>query len=122
MAVAEDVARDWTAGEPAITFQTCPECRAVWYLRRGFCPRCGNAHPSTATASGRGTVAACTVVTRAPSAELRPYAPYGIVLVDASEGFRLMAQGDRTLAIGDRVTARFVSFGDRLIPHFERET
>lgn len=122
MASIENGAADWTMGEPALTFQTCPECRAVWYFRRDFCLRCGRTHPSTQHASGRGVVAARTIVTRAPSAELRQYAPYAIVLVDAAEGFRLMAQGDRTLAIGDRVTARFVRFGDRLIPHFERET
>lgn len=113
---------DWTTGAEAITFQTCPQCRAVWYFRRAFCPGCGHTEPRVEPASGRGTVAACTVVTRAPSAELRPYAPYGIVLVDAAEGFRLMAQGELDLAIGDAVTARFVRFGARLIPYFERET
>ena len=31
----------WTAGEPAIVYERCRSCAAVWYLPRGFCPRCG---------------------------------------------------------------------------------
>jgi hypothetical protein len=33
-----------------------------------------------------------------------------------------MAHGDSDLAIGDEVTARFVPFAGRLIPHFTRTT
>ena len=43
-----------------------------------------------------------------------------IVLVDTAEGFRMMAHGDNDLAIGDRVTARFVPFAGRLVPYFEK--
>ena len=52
-------------------------------------------------ASGHGVVHAISVVARAPSAELRAHAPYAIVLIDAAEGFRMMAQGDMALAIGE---------------------
>jgi uncharacterized OB-fold protein len=58
-------------------------------------------------------------VTRAPSEALRAHAPYLIVLVDADEGFRLMAHGAPQLGIGARVRCRFVSFGGRLIPFFD---
>jgi len=34
----------------------------------------------------------------------------------------MMAHGDNDLAIGDRVTARFVRFADRLVPYFTRTT
>jgi uncharacterized OB-fold protein len=50
---------------------------------------------------------------------LRAHAPYLIVLVDADEGFRLMAHGAHDLRIGARVRCRFVPFGDRLIPFFD---
>jgi hypothetical protein len=46
--------------------------------------------------------------------------PYNIVLVDAAEGFRMMAHGEANLAIGDRVTARFAEFAGRLVPYFEK--
>ena len=46
--------------------------------------------------------------------------PYTIVLVDAKEGFRMMAHGDRDLAIGDPVTARFVPFAGGVVPYFEK--
>ena len=59
--------------------------------------------PVAKQASGTGTVHARTLVTRAPTEELRAHAPYLIVLVDAEEGFRLMAHGDKDLQIGDRV-------------------
>jgi hypothetical protein len=51
---------------------------------------------------------------------LRRLAPYRIVLVDAEEGFRMMAHGAHDLAIGDAVIARFQLFGSVLVPFFER--
>lgn len=111
---------DWTAGEPAIRYGRCRISGDVWYFRRGFCPACGSADVETRQASGRGTVYAATVVTRAPSDALRALAPYGILMVDAEEGFRLMAHGAPGLAIGDPVEARFEAFGAILIPVFHR--
>jgi len=110
---------DWTTGGAGIAFQTCPACAHTWYFRRGFCPRCGSAAPTERQASGLGTVHAVALVTRAPSEELRAHAPYLIVLVDADEGFRLMAHGAHDLRIGVRVRCRFVPFGERLIPFFD---
>ena len=120
MSQGSETQRDWTQGEAAIVYQACPKCSSVWYFRRSFCPRCGSENPSLQRASGAGIVAAVSTVTRAPSGELRQYAPYCIILVDAAEGFRMMAQGDRSLAIGDSVMAGFVPFGAGLIPYFAR--
>jgi uncharacterized protein len=47
--------------------------------------------------------------------------PYNIVLVDAAEGFRMMAHGAVNLAIGDKVTAHFERFAGRVVPYFEKE-
>jgi uncharacterized OB-fold protein len=113
--------RDWTTGGEGIAYQACPGCGSVWYFRRDFCPRCGASEPETRQASGRGMVHALSVVARAPSAELRAHAPYVILLVDAEEGFRMMAHGAPGLAIGDNVVARFSKLGERLVPRFERE-
>ncbi|HZP93747.1 MAG TPA: OB-fold domain-containing protein [Burkholderiales bacterium] len=118
MSTGHDLA-DWTRGEAGIVYQRCG-CGAAWYFRRAFCPRCGRLDPQTVQASGRGTVYASSLNHRAPTETLRPYAPYLIVLVDAEEGFRMMAHGDRTLRIGERVQARFVDFGGTLVPYFEK--
>jgi len=111
---------DWTKGGDGITYQVCSACNALWYFQRGFCPDCGTGEPVAKQASGAGTVHARTLVVRAPTEELRAHAPYLIVLVDAEEGFRLMAHGDKNLQIGDRVRARFTDLAGRKIPYFEK--
>lgn len=72
-------------------------------------------------ASGTGRVYALSLVHRAPSEALRKLAPYLIVMIDMEEGFRIMAHGEPSLAIGDRVKARFVDFGGKVIPRFEKD-
>ena len=110
----------WIDGEKAIVYQRCSACKHIWYFKRSFCPNCGVRDPQRIEASGAGRVCAASMVHRAPSDQLRPYAPYMVVMIDADEGFRLMAHGDPSLAIGDRVQARFIEFGDKLIPRFEK--
>jgi uncharacterized OB-fold protein len=109
---------DWTAGQAGLAYQACPVCEAIWYFKRGFCPACGAPGPEARQASGLGTVCAVTLVTRAPSDELRQHAPYLICLVDTDEGFRVMAHGSVGLRIGDRVQVKFVELAGRLIPFF----
>lgn len=115
-----DVIRDWTRGGEGIAFQVCGSCHAAWYFRRGFCPACGAPRPETRQASGLGAVHALTRVARAPTEELRAHAPYVIALVDADEGFRLMAHCAPDLQIGDRVRVKFTDLAGRKIPYFER--
>ena len=69
---------------------------------------------------GAKMVFATSQVTRAATAEARAHVPYNIVLVDAAEGFRMMAHGDNDLVIGDKVTVRFAPFAGRLVPYFEK--
>jgi uncharacterized OB-fold protein len=111
---------DWTQGGEGIAYQACTACAGVWYFHRTFCPHCGDQRPQTLPAGGSGTVHAITLVTRAPSEALRPYAPYAIALVDADEGFRLMAHADAQLRIGDRVQVRFVDLAGHRVPRFEK--
>jgi uncharacterized protein len=111
---------DWTAGAEAIVYQSCAACNAVQYFRRGFCAACGAPDPITKRAGGDGVVFAASLVVRAATAEARAHVPYNIVLIDASEGFRMMAHGDSDLKIGDRVNAGFRRFTDRLVPYFTR--
>ena len=81
---------------------------------------CGSHEVDDLIASGEGIVFAATQVCRAATEAARASVPYTIVLVDAAEGFRMMAHGDHALAIGDRVRARYTDFAGRLVPYFER--
>ena len=109
---------DWTVGTEAIVYQCCGSCGGLQYFRRGFCAICGAPDPLEKRASGEGTVYATSLVCRAATPETRAHVPSNIVLVDTVEGFRMMAHGDQHLAIGDHVTARFVPFAGRPVPHF----
>ena len=111
---------DWTVGEAAIVYQSCAACGARQYFRRRFCASCGATNLADLSASGEGTVYATSLVCRAATPETKAHVPYNIVLVDTDEGFRMMAHGDNDLAIGDRVTARFVQFAGRLVPCFAK--
>ena len=111
---------DWTGGHEAILYQSCNACGKAQYFRRGFCAACGSSELAEKRASGKGAVYATSVVTRAATPETRAHVPYNIVLVDAAEGFRMMAHGANDLRIGDSVTARFAQFAGRLVPYFER--
>jgi uncharacterized protein len=117
-----DKPADWTQGHEAILYQSCASCGGVQYFRRAFCAGCGADKLEEKRASGEGKIYAASVVARAATPETKAHVPYNIVLVDAKEGFRMMAHGDTSLAIGDAVTARFVPFAGRLVPYFERVT
>ena len=110
----------WTTGDAAIIYQSCAACGARQYFRRGFCASCGATVLAELRASGEGTVYATSLVCRAATPETKAHVPYNIVLIDAKEGFRMMAHGDNDLAIGDRVTARFVQFAGRVVPCFAK--
>ena len=109
---------DWTKGAEAIVYQSCAACGGLQYFRRSFCAVCGTPDPVEKRASGEGTVYATSLVCRAATPETRAHVPYNIILVDAAEGFRMMAHGDANLTIGDKVAARFESFTGRLVPYF----
>ena len=112
---------DWTRGTEVIRYQVCRNCGAKQYFRRNFCAACGATDRMAENqASGEGTVYAASLVARAATPETRAHVPYNILLVDTAEGFRMMAHGDKDLAIGDRVMARFVPFAGRVVPYFEK--
>jgi uncharacterized OB-fold protein len=111
---------DWTTGAEAIVYQACAACGALQYFHRSFCAACGAPDPEPRQAGGAGTVYATSLVCRAATPETRAHVPYNIVLVDTSEGFRMMAHGDNELAIGDKVIARFKPFAGKLVPYFEK--
>ena len=105
------------AGE--LRYQRCSGCGAAQFHARPFCARCGAA-PLWAVSRGLGTVYAVTRVERAPTPDFARRVPYGILLVDLDEGFRMMAHGAPGLVIGDRVRVGFERSGTRALPRFER--
>ncbi|WP_166296649.1 Zn-ribbon domain-containing OB-fold protein [Bradyrhizobium sp. 2S1] len=111
---------DWTEGAEAIVYQSCSACGARQYFRRSFCAACGASDLAEHRASGAGTVYATSLVCRAATPATRAHVPYNILLVDADEGFRMMAHGDHDLAVGDKVSARFTQFAGRLVPYFAK--
>ena len=119
MSAPPSTIRDWTRGEPGLAFERCRACGHAQYARRGFCSACGSRELELLQSSGRGTLYAVTVVARAPTAELRAFAPYSLVLVDLDKGPRVVGHGAPELTIGRLVQATFRPFGDRLVPYFD---
>src|SRR5260370_26589466 len=118
MSGSKQTLADWTRGAEAIVYQSCAACGSLQYFCRSFCCVCGAPDPIEKRASGAATVYATSLVCRAATPETRAHVPYNIVLVDTSEGFRMIAHGDNDLAIGDKATARFPRFAGRLDPYF----
>jgi uncharacterized OB-fold protein len=103
-----------------ITFQRCAACGHVQYFARSFCAACGARDPIVQPAGGEGVVYSMSLVHRAPTPDLRDEVPYMIVLVDMAEGFRMMAHGETTLTIGDRVVASTRAFAGKQLPYFRK--
>ena len=108
--------------EGVLRYQSCLACGAAQTLPRYACRRCGDTRLEWRDSKGRGTVYATTVVTRAPSDDFRPLAPYTLVLVDLDEQSRLMAHAQTGVAIGDRVVATFFRHGERTLVRFRPDS
>jgi uncharacterized protein len=106
------------AARGRLAYQSCPSCGAVQAVPRNFCHRCGARDPEWRVSEGRGTVAAVTTLNRAPTPAYRERVPYGIVLVDLAEGYRVMGHAEPGLAVGDRVVADHGPVEDRNLLRF----
>lgn len=120
MSQGDPALADWTQGGDSIVYQHCTACGNDFYFRRPFCPNCGTSSPPTRVSSGRGVVHASTLVHRAASEALRAIAPYRIVLVDLVDGIRVMAHGEASLLIGDRVRGEVREIAGRPMPFFTK--
>ncbi|MFW5678983.1 MAG: Zn-ribbon domain-containing OB-fold protein [Pseudomonadota bacterium] len=96
-----------------LALRACRGCGDRQAFARPFCPACGSDEVEWLTSSGRGRVAAVTVIHRAPTPDYRERVPYAIVLVDLDEGPRVMGHGSLDLAIGQPVRAGFEAHGER---------
>lgn len=106
----------------ALVSQHCEACGAVQRLARLGCTQCGAPRLAWRPATPMGTVFAVTVVSRAPSDEFRPLAPYGLALVDLDDGARLMGHAPLDLQVGQRVRAGVFALGERRLVRFEPAT
>jgi uncharacterized OB-fold protein len=95
--------------------QHCRDCAKAVFPPSVICDRCGSLDLDWKLSSGHGVVHACTVVSRHPDKG----GPYNVVLVDMSDGIRLMShvpdQGDRDVPIGTNVTAKIEADTHRLV-------
>tara|TARA_R110002020_G_scaffold26514_26_gene86018 strand:- start:1499 stop:1876 length:378 start_codon:yes stop_codon:yes gene_type:complete len=70
-----------------LRIQLCGACASHVFPPRVTCPNCGKAELDWTEPKGTGTVHSCTVVNRKPDRG----GPYNVVLVDLTEGVRLMS-------------------------------
>lgn len=101
-----------------LRYQRCTDCGRAQTLTRLACSHCGSAALQWHDACGDGTVVAASVVSRAPSDEFRPLAPYTLVLVHLAEGPNVMGHATAGVAIGDSVKAGTFPHGDRQLLRF----
>ncbi|MDO9450509.1 MAG: Zn-ribbon domain-containing OB-fold protein [Rugosibacter sp.] len=88
--------------------QQCDDCKKHVFYPRVLCPHCGSPKLAWQPASGQGTVYSTTVVRRKPEQG----GDYNVVLVDLSEGPRMMSRVDgispHEVAIGMAVRATII--------------
>jgi uncharacterized OB-fold protein len=89
---------DWTEGTTHVVVSRCAACGHRWYIRRPRCPHCGSREVRRSVSAGAGTVAAQTVLHPASGP------PFGVCLVDLTEGIRVMARCTPSLPVGEAVT------------------
>lgn len=98
---------EWASSRPRLCLDECRGCARRWALPRVACPHCGTPDPRRLPAEGTGTVAALTVVHRAPRGGNHPPTPFALVLVDLDEGVRVMGRATGVAVVGERVAVGF---------------
>ena len=107
------LAAHWWDGVAAgeLRYQRCGACGAAVHYPRPRCPACFADALDWRVSAGAGTVAAVTVVHRAPGAAFAELAPYAVALIDLDEGFRVLSNvvdvEPHRVAVGRRVTVVF---------------
>jgi uncharacterized OB-fold protein len=78
--------------EGRVVLQQCVSCGAAQFPPRVICIRCGSGDTNWIDASGRGTIYAVTVCTRAAEPEFEELLPIASALIDLEEGVRVLAR------------------------------
>lgn len=101
-----------------LRWQRCADCGAAQHLSRLACRACGSAALRWQDAAGTAVVKAASTVWRAPSPEFKPLVPYVLVIVQLTEGSRLMGHAAPGVQVGHTVRATFFAHGDRTLLRF----
>jgi len=101
-----------------LRYQVCAGCHAVQSMARRACRRCRGTRLEWRRSAGHGIVYAASVVEDPPTEDLRPLAPYTLVVVDLDEGARLVGHAPAGVAIGARVSAEYFAFAGRTLVRF----
>lgn len=103
-----------------IMLSRCKACGNHASLAPAACSHCGSQLFESVTASGHGTVSALSEVWRAPDSFWREHVPYTLTLVRLEEGPTLMGHADKSVVVGDTVSASTKTLGDRQVLMFQR--
>jgi uncharacterized OB-fold protein len=74
-----------------LLLQHCLDCGHVQYYQQAICRSCRGGRLEHRAASGRGTLYAFSVVHRAPGPAFRADVPYAVLLVELTEGPRMIS-------------------------------
>jgi len=103
-----------------VLYQKCEDCGNVQNYPRPICHACGSKKLGWNEAKPEGKVSGATTVYRAPSQEFESLVPYRLLLVDMTEGFRIMSHAEDGLDVGDPVAVDFKKIGSRTFPYCRR--
>jgi uncharacterized protein len=110
-------------GEKKLVGSHCAACDKTYYPARPMCPQCHGAQMEAVEFSGKGKLAAYSIIYIAPTAMIEAgfdrKNPYCAAVVELEEGPRICAQlvgmdvkQPQTIAIGQPVTAIFLVRGE----------
>ncbi|RKS90070.1 hypothetical protein DEU37_1389 [Microbacterium sp. AG790] len=109
--------------EHAVKVQKCAQCGAFRYIPKEICNRCFSGGWTWEPIEGTGTVYTHTTIRRAPTPAYQPDAPYTIVHVTMSEGFRMIGRlhgvAPEDVRIDMPVRVRYDELGDWTVLNFE---
>ena len=110
--------------EGELRLQQCADCGAFQFYPRVMCSQCLSDKLEWQQATGRGTIAAMSVVRRGVSAAYE--GPYVVALMDLQEGPRMMSQividdvDEERLCVGAAVEVVFEAWSDEItVPLFK---
>jgi uncharacterized OB-fold protein len=117
-----DAAPYWVAlSEDRLTYQRCDDCAKSVWPPHSFCTHCGSKSLEWKLSSGRGNVYSYSTIMRGPTPVWAAIVPYTVGFVEMDEGYHLFSQIEGepgAMAIGQRVSVRFVQRGEQKLPVF----
>ena len=114
-----DAARD-----ERLLLQQCARCGHLWHPPSEFCPRCQDGTFAWIEASGGGVVHSYTVIHHASHPAVVVWLPYTVLLVELSEGPRMIGRlliPSADVRVAAPVRVAFDCYSDLKVPGFVLE-